>query len=162
MSGAWPSWQAAAEVEIRALVQRYNALGDSGRFEEFIDLFASDARYVVTGRDTPFDGHDGIGRLLEEASDDLKEWGVDRPFYIRHFTSTHQIDFDGPDDATGRVYYQCLMPHGLDHWGRYTDRYGRIDGRWRFAARTEARDGMVDGGWCHMLWGPQGTRRQLS
>jgi hypothetical protein len=158
MSTGWPEWRVAAEAEIRSLVQRYNACGDGGRFDEFVELFAPDAIYVVTGREAPFEGHDGLRRLLGEANDDLRVWGADRPFFIRHFTSTHQIDFESATEATGRVYYQCLMPHGLDHWGRYSDRYRVIDGRWRFAARTEARDGMVDGGWCHMLWGPGGTR----
>jgi hypothetical protein len=158
MSDAWPDWRAAAEVEIRALVQRYNAVGDSGRFDEFLGLFAPDAVYIVTGREAPFAGHDGIRRLLGEANEDLRVWGADRPFYIRHFTSTHQVDFDSPTEARGRIYYQCLMAHGLDHWGRYTDRYRVVGGCWRFAARTEARDGMVDGGWCHRLWGPGGTR----
>jgi SnoaL-like protein len=157
---AWPDWQVAAEVEIRSLVQRYNACGDVGRFDEFLDLFATDAVYVVTGREAPFEGHDGIRRLLDEAGRDLRAWAGDRRIYIRHFTSTHQIDFDGSTEASGRVYYQCLMPHGLDHWGRYTDRYRVIDGRWRFASRTEKRDGMVADGWCDWLWGPNGTRVQ--
>lgn len=158
MSAPWPAWRVAAEVEVRALVQRYNALGDAGRFDEFLELFAPDAVYVVTGREAPFEGHDGIRRLLREANDDLRAWGSERPFYIRHFTSTHQIDFDSPTEARGRAYYQCLMPHGLDHWGRYTDRYRLVDGAWCFSARTEARDGMVPGGWCDRLWGDNGTR----
>lgn len=156
----WAAWRAPAEVEIRALVQRYNALGDSGRFDEFVELFCADATYVVTGREAPFEGHDGIRRLLREANEDLTAWGSDRPFYIRHFTSTHHIEFATPTEARGRVYYQCLMPHGLDHWGRYTDRYRVDGGAWKFAARTEARDGMVEGGWCDRLWGPGGTRVQ--
>jgi hypothetical protein len=158
VTSAWPGWQARAEVEIRALVQRYNACGDAGRFDEFVDLFTRDAVYVVTGREAPFEGHAGIRRLLHEANEDLREWSSDRRFYLRHFTSTHQIDFESETTATGRVYYQCLMPHGLDHWGRYTDEYRVVDGRWRFAARTEARDGMVEGGWCDRLWGSHGTR----
>lgn len=158
MSEAWTPERAAAEVEIRALVQRYNALGDGGRFDEFVELFTPDAVYVVTGREAPYEGHDGIRRLLAEANDDLRSWASNGPFHLRHFTSTHQIDFDGADHAHGRVYYQCLMAHGLDHWGRYTDRYRIVDGRWRFAARTEARDGMVAGGWCEALWGPGGSR----
>jgi hypothetical protein len=144
------------EIEIRSLVQRYNALGDAGRFDEFLDLFTPDATYVVAGRDAPFVGHDGIRQLLHEANRDLRDWAAGRPFHLRHFTSTHEIDFDGSDDARGRLYYQCLMPHGLDHWGRYCDRYQRVDGAWRIARRTEVRDGMVDGGWCHRLWGPDG------
>jgi hypothetical protein len=158
VSGAWPEWRVAAEVEIRSLVQRYNAVGDSGRFDEFLALFEPDAVYVVTGREAPFEGHDGIRRLLGEANEDLRAWAREQPFFIRHFTSTHQIDFDSPAEARGRLYYQCLMPHGLDHWGRYTDRYRLGDGGWRFAARTESRDGMVPGGWCDRLWGDDGTR----
>jgi uncharacterized protein (TIGR02246 family) len=155
----WPDWRFRAEVEIRSLVQRYNAYGDAGRFDEFLELFAPDATYVVAGREAPFEGHDGIRRLLGEANDDLRAWGTDRRFYIRHFTATHEIRFEGPTAARGRTYYQCLMPHGLDHWGRYTDRYAVVGGRWLFAARTEARDGWTEGGWCDRLWGPGGTRR---
>jgi uncharacterized protein (TIGR02246 family) len=158
MTDAWPDWRVGAEIEIRALVQRYNACGDSGQVEKFLELFAPDAIYVVTGREAPFEGHDGIRRLLREANQDLRAWGDSTPFYIRHFTATHQIDFEGPTEARGRTYYQCLMPHGLDHWGRYADRYRVVDGRWLIAQRTEARDGMVEGGWCHQLWGPNGTR----
>jgi hypothetical protein len=141
-------------------VQRYNAVGDGGRFDEFVDLFAPEAVYVVNGREAPFEGHDGIRQLLREANDDLKVWAGKGPLHLRHFTSTHQIDFTSPTEASGRVYYQCLMPHGLDHWGRYTDRYRVVDDQWRFAARTEARDGMVENGWCYQLWGPNGTRVQ--
>jgi hypothetical protein len=156
----WPTWRVAAEVEIRSLVQRYNALGDSGRVEQFVDLFTEDAVYVVTGSEEPYVGHDGLRRLVVDASGDLRDWSGAEAFHLRHFTSTHQIDFDDERHATGRVYYQCVMRHGLDHWGRYVDRYRRAPGSgWQFEARTEARDGMVEGGWCWALWGPGGSRR---
>ena len=158
MSTGWPDWRARAEIEIRALVHRYNAVGDAGRVDEFVDLFVPDAVFVVTGLAEPFVGRDGIQKMVREANDDLRSWEHEGPLHLRHFTSTHQVDFDAPTEARGRVYYQCLMPHGLDHWGRYTDQYRMVDGTWRFAARTEARDGMVAGGWCHHLWGPNGTR----
>jgi hypothetical protein len=159
----WASWQAEAEVEIRSLVQRYNSLGDAGRIDDFVRLFTEDATYVVTGMEATFEGHDGLHRLVAGSRDDLLGWAADRGIvpHLRHFTSTHQIDFEDRDHATGRVYYQCLMPHGLDHWGRYVDRYRRDAGSWRFERRTEARDGMVEGGWCWHLWGPQGTRGRL-
>lgn len=157
----WEPWRVAAEVEIRSLVQRYNALGDSGRTEEFIRLFTEDAEYTVTGMAEPFVGHAGLRSLVAGARDDLLPWASARDVtpHLRHFTSTHQIDFDGEHEARGRLYYACVMPHGLDHWGRYVDRYRRDEGGWRFAARTEARDGMVEDGWCWHLWGPHGTRR---
>jgi len=40
-----------------------------------------------------------------------------------------------------------LTPQGLDHWGRYHNRYAATDGGWRFTARSVRVNGMVDGGW---------------
>jgi hypothetical protein len=54
---------------------------------------------------------------------------------------THQIDFDDQTHARGRCYYQVLMAHGLDHWGRYFDEYGERDGRWLFTNRKVTTDG---------------------
>ena len=154
----WSDWRVRAEVEIRSLVQRYNVYGDAGRFDQFLELFAPDAVFVVDGEPEPYEGHAGLRRLATEANADLTAWAGGDRLHLRHFTATHDIEFDSPTEARGRCYYQCLMPHGLDHWGRYTDRYRVVGGRWRFASRTEARDGMTDGGWCHQLWGPEGTR----
>ena len=39
------------------------------------------------------------------------------------------------------------MEHGLDHWGRYIDRYGVVDGRWMFTERSVTMDGYIPGGW---------------
>jgi hypothetical protein len=36
------------------------------------------------------------------------------------------------------------MPHGLDHWGRYFDRYEARDGEWRFIRRRVHREGGID------------------
>ena len=51
------------------------------------------------------------------------------------------------ETATSRCYYQVLTDRGLDHWGRYIDRYRRVDGRWRFAERKVTTDGVIPGGW---------------
>ena len=34
-----------------------------------------------------------------------------------------------------------LMPHGLDHWGRYLDTYEERHGRWLFTLRRALPDG---------------------
>jgi hypothetical protein len=70
-----------------------------------------------------------------------------QPIIVRHHTSTLQIDVTGPGDATSRCYYQVLSGTGLDHWGRYLDRYGVIDGRWYFVHRREFLDGVAPGSW---------------
>ena len=66
--------------------------------------------------------------------------------YIRHNTSTHQIDLIDENHAKGRCYYFVMMPHGVDHWGRYVDDYVRVDGTWLFANRKVTMDGYVPGG----------------
>ena len=55
--------------------------------------------------------------------------------FVQHVTGTHLIDLLDDDHATGRLYFQVLTDAGLDHWGRYADRYVRIEGRWRFHER---------------------------
>ena len=146
------------EYDIRALVQRYNALGDAGRFDEFLALFAPDASYSVSGIAEPYVGRAAIAGMLDDARDDLLAWRPNERVHLRHFTSTHVVELHGADEASGSLYYQALMPHGLDHWGRYVDRYRREPDGWRFAERREHRDGMVEGGWCWYLWGPSGVR----
>jgi hypothetical protein len=66
---------------------------------------------------------------------------------VRHFTSTHQIDLRGPAEGLGRCYYAVLSNVGLDHWGRYVDRYVFERERWLFAERKVSIDGAVPNGW---------------
>ena len=65
----------------------------------------------------------------------------EHPKYLRHMTSTLQIDLIDPSSATSRCYYAVLTHIGLDHWGRYLDRYRAVDGAWRFADRRVTLDG---------------------
>ena len=57
------------------------------------------------------------------------------PAYLRHCTSTHQVDLVDATSATGRCYFFVLTRVGLDHWGRSLDDYRTVDGEWRFARR---------------------------
>jgi hypothetical protein len=130
-------WELAAREEIRDVVARYNANGDSGRFAQVVELFAPDAVMDVDGR--RFEGRDGILELLTGTRDRAGFGG--HPIYLRHFTATHQIDLIDESRATGRSYYQVLTAIGLDHWGRYIDEYRTVDGTWRFARRRVTVDG---------------------
>ena len=66
---------------------------------------------------------------------------------VRHFTATHQVDLVDADHATGRCYFAVIVDSGLDHWGRYIDRYVRVEGEWKFEHRRVALDGRVDASW---------------
>jgi uncharacterized protein (TIGR02246 family) len=144
-------WELVARESIRDLVARYNANGDSGRFDQVVELFAPDAVMVVDGE--AFEGRDQIRTIFTGAAASLRDHGQG-PVMLRHCTSTLQIDVQGPDHATSRCYYHVLMAHGLDHWGRYLDEYRVVDGSWHFARRREVLDGAVPGGWAESATPP--------
>ncbi len=139
------AWELDAREQIRDLVARYNANGDSGRLSQVLALFTEDAVMNV-----PSGSHRGLAEieaLFRNAAVKTGTGDSARARFIRHHTATHQIDVESPTDATGRCYYQVLTDKGLDHWGRYVDRYRCVDGRWRFAERNVSVDGSVEGGW---------------
>ena len=131
-------WEAAARESIRDLVARYNANGDTGRFDAVLELFAPDAVMDVAGLGVKR-GHDEIRTIFTGTRDDT-EFG-EHPVYVRHVVGTHQIDVHDPSRATGRAYYFVLTAVGLDHWGRYVDEYRTVDGVWKFAHRRVTVDG---------------------
>jgi hypothetical protein len=139
-------WELVARECIRDLVARYNANGDTGRFAEVLALFTPDA--VMELHDgVLYEGIAGIETIFTGTQKTVK--GLDAgagPIYMRHHTSTLQIDLVDNTHARGRCYYQVLMHHGLDHWGRYIDEYEMHDGRWRFSRRRVTLDGYVPGG----------------
>ena len=140
-----------AREGIRDLVSRYNSYSDAGRFDPLFDLFAEHA-VMETGNAgeelTVYDGRDNVKRIFTGAQERVQEQAAKTgPTYIRHFTATHQIDLIDADHASGRCYFAVIMDGGLDHWGRYIDRYVRIDGAWRFEHRRVFVDGHSGDSW---------------
>jgi hypothetical protein len=145
-------WELVARESIRDLVFRYNSTGDSGRFAETLALFAEDA--VIERPDGRFEGIAAIEGQFQGAATDLSHLaGPDGRIYMRHFTSTHQIDLLDETHARGRCYYQVLLPKGLDHWGRYVDEYEQRGGRWLFTRRNVTIDGYFPGGMAAQFYG---------
>ncbi len=139
------SFELEARECIRDLVARYNANGDSGRFDPMLELFAEEAVLIVP--DGEHEGKSAIRAMLGGVSDDLSAQRSSGVQYIRHYTATHQIDVESETAARGRCYYAVLTDRGLDHWGRYLDEYRKIDGRWLFWRREVSLDGRVPGAW---------------
>jgi hypothetical protein len=142
-------WELVARESIRDLVARYNANGDSGRFDDVVALFAPDAVMDVGG--VEHEGRDAIRTIFTGTRSQLA--GSGPPRYLRHLTATLQIDVLGPAAARSRCYFEVLMEHGLDHWGRYLDEFGVVDGDWRFTRRRVLTDGATPGGWAASLPG---------
>ena len=134
-------WEVVARESIRDVVARYNSNGDSGRFDEVVELFAPDAVMQLPTRTCT--GHDEIRSIFTGVQQRVRSG--EAPAYVRHYTATHRIDVLDATHATGRCYYAVLTPAGLDHWGRYVDEYRVIDGRWKFASRRVTVDGAAEG-----------------
>jgi hypothetical protein len=133
-------WELVARESIRDLVARYNANGDTGRFEQLPPLFAPDA-VMDAGVGGEHKGHAEILSIFTGARDRATANNGDVPTYLRHMTATHQIDIIDENNAKGRCYYFVITAIGLDHWGRYIDEYKTVDGVWKFARRRVTVDG---------------------
>lgn len=132
-----PLDRSVAREQIRDLVARYNANGDTGRFPQVRALFLEDAVMRIEP-DQEYVGIESIMSIFTGTSSNTASSALT---HVRHFTSTHQIDFDDDSHAAGRLYFAVLTDVGLDHWGRYVDRYVRTDDGWRFARRSVSVDG---------------------
>jgi hypothetical protein len=140
-------WELEARESIRNLVVRYNSNGDSARFDAVLELFAPDA--VMELHDgVLYEGIEQIKTIFTGTKGRFADFGqsTGKPFYMRHSTTTHQIDLVDESHAMGRCYYSVIMPHGIDHWGRYIDKYERRDGTWLFTHRKVTMDGYVPDG----------------
>ncbi|HJL76460.1 MAG TPA: nuclear transport factor 2 family protein [Acidimicrobiales bacterium] len=144
MEARMDAWEVEARVEIAALVVAYNALGDRGRFDELLALFADDATMDI-GDGTTYEGRDGIERIFTGTRDSVRDGSG--PAFLQHHTTPVHVAFDGPDAASGDAYFTVMSDVDIDHWGRYRDTYLRIDGTWRFGSRRVRVDGRTPGGW---------------
>ena len=143
------TWELSAREQIRELVAAYAHHADSGRFHDFALLFAANGVLEVKG-DEPIQGRVDILSYLEGVGKDLAS-ATTFPL-IRHHVSNLTIDFVSPNEARGICYFLAVTEHGVDHWGRYRDRYvpapsNEGAGRWLFAHRFVRTDGATPGGW---------------
>jgi len=88
------AWELVARESIRDLVARYNANGDSGRFDQVLECFAPNATMEMDG--LVYRGQAQIRTIFTNAAEVAKQWS--EPLGMRHFTSTLQIDLTNPED----------------------------------------------------------------
>lgn len=133
-------WELVAREQIRDTVARYNRAGDTGRFDEMVECFAPDGALVIVG-ESEYHGHDALRAFFSGVA------GGARPGFthLRHCVTNLTIDVDGPEAAQTTAYFQVITDIGLDHWGRYRDRFVPSGGRWLIAERSVKTDGYAPG-----------------
>jgi hypothetical protein len=151
-------WELAARESIRDRITRWNSNGDAGRFAEMVQVLAPDVEFSATGSPV-LHGRDAVLAFLGGVHHDDAPTEVPVGRYlppggrpsIRHYTSTIQIDVNSETTARVRSYYVVLSSFGLDHWGRYLDEFGVVDGEWLITKRTVTTEGVDPEGWAAVL-----------
>ena len=139
---------------IRELVARYAHCADGGRFDELVELFTAEG-VLQTPDGVEHRGRAAIRAFLDGTGTALA--GATRARLIRHHVSSLRIEVTGADAASGAAYFFVVTERGPDHWGRYRDRYTRVDGAWRFAHRRVGLDGYTPGSWVAERRGERST-----
>lgn len=131
-------WEALAREEIRHVISRYNHAGDRGRLGELAACFAADGALDLAD-EPPIRGRAAIERRLAAVVSERRS-AAGRPL-VRHHVSSVRIELEGPDAARADSYFLVFTEVGLDHWGRYRDRFARGPAGWRIAERRVRVDG---------------------
>jgi uncharacterized protein (TIGR02246 family) len=133
----------ADELEIRNVLAALAQLADSGEVEEYLELFAPDAVWVVpaipqTGVEaTELRGVDAIGAGVRQR----RAAGVQGPgTNTAHLVTTTVVRFENDTTAVARSTWLFLADTAaaarVQSAGRYTDTFTRNDdGRWRLTRR---------------------------
>jgi uncharacterized protein (TIGR02246 family) len=132
------TWELSAREQIRELVATYAHCADSGRFEDLVALFADDG-VLETPDGQQHRGQDAIRDFLGATKTRLA--GATQASLIRHNVANLHITIASPNEAIGAAYFLVVTERGVDHWGRYRDRYTCHDGQWRFAHRRVRMEG---------------------
>jgi 3-phenylpropionate/cinnamic acid dioxygenase small subunit len=128
----------SAYHEIYVLLYSYAERIDAGDFDGVADLFAH--------AEVSFEGYDQVRRgreeVLEMYTGSTRRYPDDGTPKTKHVITNVIVEIDDDSDtATGRSYFTVLqaVPGELALQpviaGRYRDRFERVDGTWRFAAR---------------------------
>lgn len=160
-------WELIARESIRDLIARWNYHGDARRMDQMVMVLAPDVEFravdddVLHGRAAVLDFLTGVRNSKgdrSEAEAEARPAPNDGPYLpagtnpsIRHFTSNPRIEFESETRAQVRTYYSVLTSFGLDHWGRYIDEFGVVDGEWLITKRVITTDGVDPEGWAAAL-----------
>ena len=158
-------WELVGRESIRDLIARWNYNGDARHMDQMVLVLAPDVEFqaaeseVLHGRDAVLGFLTGVrdGKDAGSSADPRPAPNVGpylppgkRPS-IRHFTSNPRISFESETRAQVRTYYAVLSSFGLDHWGRYIDEVGVVDGEWLITKRIVTTDGVDPEGWAAAL-----------
>ncbi len=140
-------WELAAREACRDTLAQYTHAGDRYNLEDFAGAFCEDGVLEIRGAD-PLQGRDAImarfggapaaTRAQEEAAKKRDSGALRR--IVRHNVTNIRFEALQPDEAVVASYFTVITEIGLDHMGRYRDRFVPVGDRWLIAHRFVSTD----------------------
>jgi hypothetical protein len=144
---ALPSAAAASDAEdrfeITELMDRYGVVHDFGSPEEYAALFTPDGEMAISGTPVVIKGREA---LMAQAKRDHERYVTptgpngENVSFMRHIITNRVVTLTGQGTATGSCYVTTMIHDGdngpvLMSFGRYIDRYVKLDDEWKIAHR---------------------------
>ena len=130
------AWELSARERIRDSFARYTHPGDHFPLQNLADAFCEDG--VLQFGEQHLRGRDAIHRFRTEARE--RSGGVDPGRVLRHNVTNIWFQTVTPREARVLSCYTVYSEIGLDHFGRYRDRFVPIGDDWLIAHREVTMD----------------------
>jgi len=135
-----------AREAVRDTIASYTYAADNGHFDDVAALFADDAVLEVQGvGGARAEGRAAIRDFFHGVGGDVSATAP--PGRMQHHVASVRVDVVSPTDATATSYFTVMTGAGVDHWGRYRDRFTPSGDHWLFVHRLVRTDGRAPGGW---------------
>ena len=139
-------WELSAREAVRHTIASYTYAADNGRFDDVAELFAVDGVLEVQGiGGATAEGRAAVRAFFGGVNSDVVTTAP--PGRMQHHVTSVRVDVVSPTEATATSYFTVMTGAGVDHWGRYKDRFTPDGDRWLFAHRLVRTDGRTPGGW---------------
>ena len=147
-------WELSAREAIRDAIAQYTHSGDRFLLEDLAAAFSEDGILEVRGSE-PVQGRTAIVRRLSGGAGSTNEevraaamargaaTGTKR--IVRHTITNIRFEAISPDEAQVASYFTVFTEIGLDHLGRYRDRFVPVGDRWLIAHRFVSVDWYAEG-----------------
>lgn len=140
-------WELTAREGCRDTLAQYTHAGDRFLLEEFAGAFCEDGVLEIRGAAplrgraaiTERFGGSGAAQQARQSAARARESGEARRI-VRHNVTNIRFESVAPDEAIVASYFTVFTEIGLDHMGRYRDRFVPVGDRWLIAHRYVSTD----------------------
>jgi hypothetical protein len=140
-------WELIARESCRDTLAQYTHSGDRYLLDDFAGAFCEDGVLEIRGADPlqgrraimdRFGGAPAAAQAQTDAAQKREAGAVRR--IVRHNVTNIRFESLRPDEAVVASYFTVITHIGLDHMGRYRDRFVPVGERWLIAHRFVSTD----------------------